>query len=36
MDGCIRCSKELFTEEDLLTGICADCWTAEDNDEEDK
>lgn len=23
---CLRCDTVLFTEEDLRTGICADCW----------
>jgi len=37
MDTCTRCNTALYTDEDLLTGICAICWTVEDGDiEEDK
>ncbi len=32
---CLRCCKPLETKEDLLTGICADCWTDEDEKDSD-
>jgi len=28
----MRCGIDLFSEEDLLTGLCPDCWTVEDGD----
>lgn len=33
-NGCLRCGTELTSELDLQTGICPDCWTPEDEDEE--
>lgn len=32
---CIRCSRRLETEEDLVTGICADCWKPEDHEDDE-
>jgi DNA-directed RNA polymerase subunit RPC12/RpoP len=32
MEECIRCSKPLASEEDFQTGICAECWTEEDEE----
>jgi|ETNvirnome_2_300_1030623.scaffolds.fasta_scaffold13082_4 hypothetical protein len=29
---CMRCEELLMSHEDHVTGICADCWTEEDND----
>lgn len=35
-DTCMRCSRvltpDICAEEFLSTGICADCWTEDDND----
>tara|TARA_Y100000034_G_C6888143_1_gene408100 strand:- start:1584 stop:1733 length:150 start_codon:yes stop_codon:yes gene_type:complete len=31
-NDCIRCGHALVTEEDLKTGICAECWTVDDFD----
>jgi len=30
---CIRCGGSLESDLDLLTGICPECWTEEDNDD---
>lgn len=36
MDECLRgFAASLISEEDIKTGICADCWTDEDEDEND-
>lgn len=34
VDTCMRCSEPLHSNEDIVTGICAECWTPDDNDEE--
>jgi len=33
VEKCIRCSAELQSEIALQTGICAECWTEDDEDE---
>lgn len=32
IEKCIRCGTPLESEEDLEFGICADCWTDEDEE----
>ena len=35
-EKCIRCGESCETFEAQMTGICADCWTEEDYEEEEQ
>lgn len=35
IEKCIRCGTILISDEDFETGICPDCWTEEDFEDEE-